>query len=557
MSTEPPRTVIIGLDALSFDYLDRFDLPHIQSIREKGVESELDSTFPPWTGSAWPSVYTGVGPDHHGVFSFFDFGDAYPDEAEVISRENVRSPAIWDYLTARDVPSAVLNVPVTHPSDSIRGSMIPGYLAPEDADGSPPGIREDLSEELGEPYRIYGENEADGEPSVDELVSLIDHRRRAARALLELTDWRFAFLQVQKTDTVFHTFDEESAFRRAYEAADEFVGTVLETVPDETNVIVCSDHGIGRTDGYNVYVNEVLRRRGLVETCSDGRTPTLGESKGDLGDDGKSTGENDDSASIRLVSMAESALRAVGLSAGDAYRMVQRVGADGVVERLLPKGTQATLGENVDWKRSRAYCRSGPELGVRINLEGRDAHGVVAPDEYESVRSEIVRTLEDLRAPDGTPAFEWVEPREAVYDGPYAEDACDVLFVPSEMNNLVATSLLGSTFVPIDKHNHKRTGVFIGAGPGFDDCEADAIGPLTLTDVAPITMALLEQPVPIRMQGTIPPGLLVEDPDVSEYGSLGHGGPEDDVGVPDPGKNGGETTENGDVVDRLENLGYL
>ncbi len=42
----------------------------MQSIRKEGVETELESTFPPWTGSAWPSIYTGVDPAHHGVYSF-------------------------------------------------------------------------------------------------------------------------------------------------------------------------------------------------------------------------------------------------------------------------------------------------------------------------------------------------------------------------------------------------------------------------------------------------------------------------------------------------------
>ncbi|MFP8954770.1 alkaline phosphatase family protein [Natrialbaceae archaeon A-arb3/5] len=549
MATKQPQTVIIGLDALSFDYIDRFDLPNIESLRSAGVETTLDSTFPPWTGSAWPSIYTGVGPDHHGVYSFFDFRDSYPDEADVISRESVRSPAIWDYLSENEIPSAVLNVPVTHPAPSIEGALIPGYLAAEDAAGSPDGIRNELADELDEPYRIYAESESDHdrEGGAAELASLIDHRRRAATALLEYVDWRLAFLQVQKTDTVFHNFDDEASFQTVYEAADEFVGAVLETVPDGTNVIVCSDHGIGRTDGYNVYVNEVLRRHGFVETCADGETPTLGEEKGDLGE-----GDDDDTgsgptASTRMVSAAESALGAVGMTPGDAYRLVRRVGAEPIVRRMLPEGTQAALGENVDWRRSQAYCRSGPELGVRINLEGREETGVVPPAEYDRVRDEVIRVLEDLQTPDGAPAFEWVEPREAVYDGPYADDACDVLFMPTGMNNLVATNLLGTEFVPIDKHNHKRTGAFIGSGPGFDASAAPES--LSVTDVAPIAMALLDEPIPARMRGSVPPDLLVGRPRFAEYGSLEDGDVED----------GGEMDRSGEdeVVDRLENLGYL
>ncbi|WP_049911676.1 alkaline phosphatase family protein [Natrinema limicola] len=549
MAVDTPKTVLIGMDALSFNYLDQFELPNIQSLRSHGVEAELESTFPPWTGSAWPSVYTGVDPSHHGVYSFFDFRETYPDEANIVSQAAVRSPAIWEYLSTHDVSAAVLNVPVTHSADSFDGSLIPGYLAPESASGTPEGVREDLSSELGEQYRIYGGNEAgDGTATVDDFVSLIDHRRRAARAFLESTDWEFAFLQVQKTDTVFHEFDGTEAFRRVYNAADEFVGTVLETVPDETNVLLCSDHGIGRTDGYNIYINEILRRNGFVETCAHGRTPTLGESKGALSE--QSAADSDGSStSVQLVSAAESALGAVGLTPGDAYRLVQRLGAEGVVKRLLPDGTQATLGENVDWRRSQAYCRSGPELGVRINLEGRDDDGVVPPADYEQVRSELIGTLESLRTPNGKPAFEWVKPREAVYDGPYTNEACDVLFMPRAMNNLIATNLLGSAFVPIDKHNHKRTGVFIGAGPGIAELGPSRVGPLSVIDVAPIAMTLLDEPVPERMQGRVPPDLVFDPPRIAEYDTI------------DTARESSETDsdrpEDDAMIGRLENLGYL
>ena len=106
-------TVILGLDALSIEYVDQFDLPNIESLQERGVSASLRSTFPPWTGSAWPSIYTGVEPSHHGVYSFFDFSDGYPDEADLISRNDVRAPALWDYLSQVGTSSVVLNVPVT------------------------------------------------------------------------------------------------------------------------------------------------------------------------------------------------------------------------------------------------------------------------------------------------------------------------------------------------------------------------------------------------------------------------------------------------------------
>jgi predicted AlkP superfamily phosphohydrolase/phosphomutase len=281
MSRRPEQTVVLGFDALSFRYLDEFDLPAFDALRQRGVTARLESTFPPWTGSAWPSMFTGVDPSHHGVYSFFDFDGKSPDEANLITRNDVDAPAIWNYLSSRGIPSATLNVPVTHPAEPVHGVLVPGYLAPEETVGYPEGIREELSEAIGEQYRIYATHET-GEANgamLESYLDLIDLRRRAATELLDQWDPAVSILQVQKTDTVFHQFSDIDAFRRVYQAADAFLASVLETVPEDTNVVVCSDHGIGPTRGYNVYVNEILRGVGLVEATQDGVTPTLSATK--------------------------------------------------------------------------------------------------------------------------------------------------------------------------------------------------------------------------------------------------------------------------------------
>ena len=538
-------TVILGFDALSNEYVDQFSLPNIESLRERGVSASLRSTFPPWTGSAWPSMYTGVDPSRHGVYSFFDFDNVYPDEADLISRNDVRAPALWDYLSQVGTSSVVLNVPVTHPVESIDGALLPGYLAPEGAEGHPAGVRGDLSAALGEEYRIYATEETGDadEAMLESYVDLIDLRQRAARTLVETYDPKMALLQVQKTDTVFHQFDDVDAFRRVYEAADAFVGAVLDTVGEHANVIVCSDHGIGPVRGYNIYVNEILRRAGFVEATRDGETPTLGGNKRRLAGDG--TGDEDADGSSRVADRAVSglatALGGVGIQPGDVYAAAQRIGVDGAIKRLL-SDTAGSIARHVDWAASTAYCRSSPELGVRINVEGREREGVVPPEEYETVRSRVIETLSDVRTPNGEQAFDWVGRGEEINDGPYAEEACDVLFKPAGMNHVVVTNLLGKRFVPIDKHNHKVDGVFIGAGPAFDPDAA--VERLSLTDVAPTVMALSGHAVPERMTGSVPPGLLAVPVETDAYDGVEYGG---------------ETaeTDDSDVEARLEDLGYL
>jgi len=553
---ETNRTVVLGFDALDFRYLDRFadSLPNFERLRDAGVESPLESTVPPWTGSAWPSMYTGMDPSHHGVFGFFRH-DGYPDEGEVVSRADVDAPALWNYLSNDGLPSVVCNVPVTHPADPIEGTLLPGYLASEDAPGHPEGVREELSAALEEEYRVYSRAEmaSDPEEKLAGYLELLDLRRRTARELLEGEDWRLAVLQVQKTDAVFHNFEDADAWRAVYEAADEIVGTVLDVVGEETNVIVCSDHGIGPVRGYQIHVNEVLREHGYVEAASEGDHLSLPAEKGSLvgsdgpAGDGDRPSQEDDGGALfhRLVE----GLDRVGITPGRVYAAAERLGVEETLVSLTPTSVGAVVAETVDWRTSRAYCRRSVRLGVRINLAGREPEGTVAPEAYESVRAELIDLLSALETPDGEPAFETVAPREAYFDGPYADRAPDVVTVPREMDNGLSTRLYGRPFVPVDTRDHKRHGVFLGAGPGF---AADAVADLLLPDVAPIVMALLGRPVPVRMTGRVPEGLLSAPVERTSYGDVPYGR----SGAAREGE--GEADAGDDAVtERLEDLGYL
>ena len=563
------RTVILGFDALDFEYVVKFidDLPNLASLLERGTSAPLESTHPPWTGSAWPSLYTGRDPSHHGVYDFFTY-DGHPDTATLVSRKDVHAPALWNYLSAAGLRSVVMNVPVTHPADEVEGVLVPGYLAPEDTPGYPADIRDELTEVLGEEYTIYSRRETGraDEAKLAGYVDLIDLRKRSASYLLSSREWDFAFLEVQKTDAVFHNFDDEAAFRRIYRAADEFVGAVLEAVDDTDNVLVVSDHGIGPKHGYTIYLNEILREHGyVVESESGGRGASLTDVKESL--TGSAEGGQPDSAAVegvrgngeggttepdrntgtgvrmRIASAARKALGAVGISPADVYTAAQRVGLESVLLSMTTNAFRDELGGGVDWAKSAAYCRSNAELGVRINLDGRDPGGVVAEAEYESVRKELIDLLESVETPDGNPAFDRVVRAETVYSGPYAEDACDVLLVPAGMDHIIDTNLYGRPFVKVNSYDHDLEGVFIGAGPGFDSgFEADS---LSLTDVAPMTMALLGQPVPTDMTGSVPPGLLTGSVETAQYEDVEYG-----TGIET------ETTDD-QVTNRLEDLGYL
>ncbi|MFB6138881.1 MAG: alkaline phosphatase family protein [Halosimplex sp.] len=544
--SDRPRTLLLGFDALDSRYLDEFAdvTPTLSGLRSDGVSAPLDSTNPPWTASAWPSLYTGTDPSHHGVYGFFTYD--YPDDGRLVTRNDVDAPAVWNYLTERGVPSVVMNVPVTHPAEPVEGALVPGYLAPENEPGFPVEVRDELSAAIGEEYRIYSSGEISSDPGekLQGYLDLIDQRRRAAVELLSEREWEFAFVQVQKTDAVFHNFDDESAFRAVYEAADDLAAAVLDAVDDPVNVVVCSDHGMGPKRGYQIQLNDVLRRAGYVETATDADQVTLSDAKHRIVD----ADETDDGGAVsslvdRSVSATERLLAGVNVTPGRVYNLAESVGLERLLLEVVPDSVRRSVGGSVDWRASRAYCRSDARLGVRINLEGREPEGVVAEGEYERVRDDVIDLLSNLKTPAGDPAFERVAPREAVYDGPHADDAPDVVLTPANNDHVLSTGLCGQEFLPADVHDHDPTGVFIGHGPAFDGGAVP--DRLSLPDVAPILMALQGLPVPRRMTGEVPTGLLSTDPERADYGAVSFG---TDRTVDD-------TRE--EVTDALADLGYI
>jgi predicted AlkP superfamily phosphohydrolase/phosphomutase len=194
--------------------------------------------------------------------------------------------------------------------------------------------------------------------------------------------------------------------------------------------------------------------------------------------------------------------------------------------------------EAVDFAASTAYLRSPSELGVRINVAGRDPDGVVPESEYESVREDVIDLLASAETPDGDPVFDEVVPREAYIHGPYADEAVDVLCVPADFEHSLS-ALLGERFGDPEAWNHKLQGIVAVSGPGVD-ADANLAG-AHLFDVAPTVLATLDLAPADVMDGDPLPA--VDAPEPTSY----------------PAYEASEhaATEDTEVAQRLSDLGYL
>ncbi|OTF01689.1 alkaline phosphatase family protein [Halorubrum sp. SD683] len=488
------RTLLVGLDGVCREVLDPlFDadrLPTLSSLFDRGVVGPLESQIPPWTPSAWPSLYTGVNPGKHGAFDFLAF-DGY--DWGLVNRSHVREHALWELLDRHGRTSVVVNVPVTGPPRSFDGALVPGYVSPEEPTCHPEGLFDRLREELGE-YRVYAPEGIDGDEQIEWYERLTRSRGEAFRLLADEHDPEFGFLQFQQTDTVFHERPEDDeAVRAVFEAVDEQIAETLDAC-DPDRVIVASDHGIGPYDGAEFRVNEYLAEQEYLRTTTgEGGMPSWTAIK----DSETAT----PSASERLVALASS----LGLSSQRLGSVLERLGLKEFVLRHVSTDTVRAGTERVDFPDSAAYMRSRTELGVRINKAGRDPDGVVAPAEYPSVRDDLITALEAARTPEGDPVFADVAPAEEYFEGPYVDEAVDIVTVPAGFDRLLSASLRGEPFGdPPAEWNHKPTGIVALAGEGVDT--AAGLDGAHLFDVAPTVLSSLGVSPSTRMDGeTLPP----------------------------------------------------
>lgn len=160
---------------------------------------------------------------------------------------------------------------------------------------------------------------------------------------------------------------------------------------------------------------------------------------------------------------------------------------------------------HIDWAHTRAYACG--LAGIRLNLAGREAEGVVDPTQAESLKTEIVGKLTGLPDPGrGEVAVSRVVPRENCYSGPRVDESPDLLV--NFTRGYRASWSTGWGGVPRERfedNTHKWSGDHVvdpELVPGvlFMNQPFDTVGP-RLEDLAPTILGALGAETPEAMEG--------------------------------------------------------
>jgi predicted AlkP superfamily phosphohydrolase/phosphomutase len=469
------KVMVIGLDCaapeLVFD-IYRDELPTFRRLYEQGIYGNLESCIPAITVPAWSCMMSSKDPGTLGIYGFRNRRDYSYDNMFIATGEYVKEPRVWDVLSEAGKQVTLIGVPQTFPVRPVNGKVIASFLTPTVHSGlTYPDALVDEVLKLAPDYQVDVANfrTPDKDWLLRQIWDMTEMRFKVLNHLMESDPWDFFMWVEMGVDRLHHgMWSYMDPGHRRYEAGNKYENTIrdyyklidaqmammLDRIDDNTVVLVVSDHGGKKMDG-GICINEWLWRNGYLALKEDPPQDVFDEN-------GK---------------------------------------------RLLTPFTKV----EVDWENTKAWGSGGYYGRVFLNVKGREPQGIVAREDYEKVRDELIAqfaAIPDENGNDiGTVAFK----AQDIYH--------KVRNVPPDLiiywGNLLWRSV-GSfghggiyTFendTGPDDCNHAANGMFILYDPRQSGGGREIVG-RELMDVAPTILDLMGVKVPADMQG----GRLIGD----------------------------------------------
>jgi predicted AlkP superfamily phosphohydrolase/phosphomutase len=278
------RVAVIGLDCaapqLVFDQF-RQELPTLSRLMAEGTWGPLESCHPPITVPAWTAMMSGFDPGQLGIYGFRNRKDHSYDAYAIANASAVRVDRVWDVLSKHGREVILLGVPQTYPIRPVNGCVVSDFLTPstQSAYAYPSELKAEI-ERVSGGYVFDVEGFRTGDKAAL-LTRTYDKTRKhfaVARHLVTTRPWDFFMMVEMGVDRIHHGFwsymdpthrkyeagnQFEHAIRDYYRYVDEEVGRLLSLMPDDTVVLVVSDHGAKTLEG-GICFNEWLIREGYL-----------------------------------------------------------------------------------------------------------------------------------------------------------------------------------------------------------------------------------------------------------------------------------------------------
>ncbi len=403
---------------------------------------------------------------------------------------------------------------MTFPPTPVNGVLVSGLPAPSlDAGVTyPTGLLQEIKSAVGD-YILYPDpGQAYSDAGVDAFLARLyrttDVRVQTLDYLRGREDWDFAMVVFNGTDTISHAMwkymDERhplydaskaakygNAIRDYYAYLDGKLAHYVDELPDDTTLVVMSDHGFGPFHKF-IHVNNWLLQQGYMAVHPGPR-----------------------------AGLKHTLFRA-GFSPMNVYDTLMRMGLGSLKREVVRGQGQGLLKtlflsfDDIDWSRTQAYSL-GNVGQIYLNVKGREPQGCVEPgEEYELLREAIIARLRTLTDPvTGEAVVETIYRREELYSGDYLEKAPDIVFLPTRLEYFgFGEYEFGSHKIiePMRRGisgTHRMNGIFMAYGAAVRP--GAVVEGASLYDLAPTILHLMGEPVPQHMDGRVLTETLVDD----------------------------------------------
>lgn len=539
MSNSTGRVVVIGLDGADWRLLspliEQGSLPTLAQLVASGRAGPLASTVRPESSVAWSSFATGANPGRHGIFGFVR---AEPSSHRFVlaNGDDIRARRFWEILGDYGRRVGLINVPFTYPPRPVNGFLVSGMLTP----GThvpfthPAALQSQILERFPDYCFDPSEILADRAALVTKVARCTEQQRDVTLWLLTEDDCDCLVVVFTGPDRLQHYVWPPAGSLQLdlltdhYRMLDDAIAQILEKLPQDTLLLVMSDHGFNSV-GRRFFVNRWLYRQGLL--------------------------------ALRDTAQSRSLL------AGILSRLKQVPLLRHLKQSLLGPGwgpaqlKRQQFSQSIDWALTRAYF--SPDGGLRIQPARSTTGGDEEPGEgYAQLCRQLQQGLTELRDEQtGLPVISSVPRREELYSGPFVHEAPDLIVEPYRLHpepegNFILDGTLRDISGPLFEDavpyvaNHAPDGILLAAGPGVGPGELSARP--HIIDLAPTVLAALGVPIPAEMDGRVLSELL--DPDVIatiRYSDVSAG-----VSPSDPEHRFDQADEE-TIAERLRGLGYL
>jgi predicted AlkP superfamily phosphohydrolase/phosphomutase len=512
----PTKILLLEIDAgdknLILSWAEAGILPNLKLLLSRGLVGQV--TTPPgvYVGAIWPTFFTGVNPARHGIHSLMQLRPGTYDVSRYTSVQVKREP-FWNHLSREGKRVAILDIPLSGVSKDLNGIQMVEWGSHDSVGGFatyPTSLAGEVESLFGR-HPILNCNADRKTPEEflafrNALVEGVQKKTELTKHYLDRGGWDFFAQVFTESHCVghqcWHLHDpthpgHEPEFasitgnpiRDVYVAIDSALGEISSRVEEDSTVIVLAGHGMGSKRGGQFLLHEVLVRLDVAVP-----TTTVPDKSPELRDRIDSTltwGWK------RIPSNVKKSL----------YPMRDRI--RGWMDE--PKGQPPKL----DAAKGKCFLVENHFAvgGIRLNLVGREPHGLVQPGaESDELCERLQQELTDIRdATTGTKVVSRVMRTREIYQGEYLDHLPDLLVEwSSEMP--LGTAVVGKPGTGkvrlcspriglVEGENrycrtgeHLPHGLFIAAGAGIRAGVLER--PVSIMDFAPTISKLLNVDLP-------------------------------------------------------------